>query len=265
MLRCPTCLSLLLDPDVKRCPACRSKIRRRSRPAVVVEHSGIADRPRPLVERELQARIEAKTAASYRQRRRAAKAARRIASLPPTVLDGDAILTHTATQTSTPRPTEAAPIIIDLPAEAVHDVAPAPVVEPGVIEIVEPEVIEIVEPVVVEPEVLEPVVVEPAPDVEPDVVEIVEPDVVEIVEPVVVEPEVVEPAVAEPEVVEPAPIAAASWQRSSSVWTDRVFNTSPRLRSNEIVEWPPRWKPAASVVDIADESNDEIDYAAPAD
>ena len=126
MLRCPTCLSLLLDPDVKRCPACRSKIRRRSRPNVVVEHSGIADRPRPLVERELQARIEAKTASSYRQRRRAAKAARRIASLPPTVLDGDAILTHTAPPTSMPRASEAAPIIIDLPAEAVHDSVPYP-------------------------------------------------------------------------------------------------------------------------------------------
>jgi hypothetical protein len=218
MLRCPTCLSLLLDPDVKRCPACRSKIRRRSRPNVVVEHSGIADRPRPLVERELQARIQAKTAASYRQRRRAAKAARRIASLPPTVLDGDAILTHTATQTSMPRAGEAAPIIIDLPAEAMHDAVADPAID---------------------------VLAEPEPIVE----SVVEP---EVVEPEVVEPEVVEPEVVEPDVVEPAPVAAANWQRSSSVWTDRVFNTSPRVPANEVVQWPPRWNPDAPNTDEID-------------
>jgi len=239
MLRCPTCLSLLLGPDVKRCPACCSKIRLRSRPTVVVEHSGIADRPRPLVERELQARIEAKTASSYRQRRRAAKAARRIASLPPTVLDGDAILIHTAPQTTMPRASEAAPIIIDLPAEAVHDAVSGPSIdvpaEP------DPVVESVVEPDVVEPAVAAPIVVEPA-----------------VVEPAVVEPEVVEPEVVEPDVVEPAPVAAVNWQRSSSVWTDRVFNTSPRVRVNEVVQWPPRWKPDVS-------NTDEVDYAAPAD
>jgi hypothetical protein len=50
------------------------------------------------------------------------------------------------------------------------------------------------------------------------------------------------------------------------VWTNRVFNTSPRLNASETVEWPPRWKPAAPLIDLSDESKaDEIDYAAPAD
>src|SRR5437868_11931674 len=87
MLRCPTCTSLLLEGDVKRCPTCGSKIRRRSRPTVLIETNALADRPLPLVERELRARIEAETAAGFRQRRRAAKTARRIAALPSTVLE----------------------------------------------------------------------------------------------------------------------------------------------------------------------------------
>src|SRR5436853_7803870 len=104
MLRCPTCLSLIFDADSKRCPSCRSKLRKRSQPKVFVQERVIADRPLPLVERELQARIEAETAAKFRQRRRAAKVARRIASLPPTVFDGDAVLIQAEAEAAAPSP-----------------------------------------------------------------------------------------------------------------------------------------------------------------
>src|SRR4051812_11140182 len=104
MLRCPTCLSLLFEADAKRCPACRSKLRKRSRPTVLVETTGLADRPLPLVERELQARIEAETAARFRQRRRAAKTARRIAALPATALAGDLVLIPEEPEAETPVP-----------------------------------------------------------------------------------------------------------------------------------------------------------------
>ncbi len=385
----------------------------------MVESNRLSDRPLPLVERELQARIEAETAARFRQRRRAAKVARRIAALPSTVLDGEIVLVQAASEPWDPQPAPAAPTVIDLPAEAMHDVmsssefalpepefeepalpkrrtrrrprkprifeetftdvdivvdanataedvvdlrtqpsvepdvepvvepiidlvappsapkrspwrrvrsakvadrAPAPleepvtapvpaarvvfepvavepileepvVVEPAVVAapvvvepvIVEPEVVAepevIAEPVVVEPEVVaepvvvEPVVVEPAVVAEPVVVEpavVVEPVVVEpvVVEPVVVvpevvEPEIVEPIVVEPEIVEAVP-AAASWKPSNSLWTDRVFNTVTRFRESQTVAWPPQWKPAADVVDLADDSeSDQVDASRP--
>jgi hypothetical protein len=260
ILRCPTCTSLLLEPDVKRCPTCRSKLRKRSRPTAIAESNGLADRPLPLVERELRARIEAKTAAGFRRRRQAAKAARRIAALPSTVLEGDLVLLNTEPP-ATSQPATSAATIIDLPAEAVHDVTSTaefddvraePVVEVEPEPIVEPEV---------EPEPVEAEVVEAPPVVEPEVVE-PEP---EVVEPVVVVPEVVEPepiveteVVPEPEVIEAVP--ATAWQRSSSLWTDRVFNTVPRNRESEAVVWPPRWKPAAPFVDLTDDSDaEEID------
>jgi hypothetical protein len=98
---------------------------------------------------------------------------------------------------------------------------------------------------------------------------VVEPEVVEpeVVVPEVVEPEVVEPADLEPEpVVVRAPVGAANWKRSNSVWTDRVFNTVPRRPENDAVSWPPRWKPASPVVDLTDDAHaDEVDYAAQGD
>jgi hypothetical protein len=272
MLRCPRCTSLLPEGDVKRCPACGSKIRRRSQPTAPVESSGLADRPMPLVERELRARIEAKTAAGFRRRRRAAKVARRIAALPSTVLEGDLVLVDTETEANPP-PTSV-PTIIDLPAHAVHDrtstaevddapaepeavVEPEPVVVPEAIapEVVEPEV---VEPEVVEPEVILPEVVEAEP-VEEEVVvpEVVVPEVLvpEVVVPEVVEPEPAEPVVVEPEIIEAVP--TATWQRSSSLWTDRVFNTAQRNPQSEAVVWPSRWKPAAQFADVPDDSDAE--------
>lgn len=335
MFRCPTCLGLIFDADAKRCPSCRSKLRKRARPTVSVQDTQIADRPLPLVERELQARIEAETASRFRQRRRAAKVARRIASLPPTVFDGDAVIMQAEAEASVPHAPAGSPTVIDLPAEAVHDVSskasvaepaepivePVPEPEPVIEANVEPEPEPIPEPVVevvVEPApepVMEAAPADPpparkrksrrrskparivgvlAPDVtlEPtpvdEVVEPAPPEVVpEVVVPEVVVPEVVipevvpvaevleQPAPAEPRVeptpepvVEPAPSPAANWQRSNSLWTDRVFNTTPRRPENETVSWPPRWKPETPFVDLtdaADSEADPVDSAAPAD
>src|SRR6185295_3555396 len=80
-LRCPTCLNRLSDGGVKHCPACGARVRTR-RGSKVVTGDAVFNRPRTLVERELQARIEAQTASGFLQRRRAARTARRIASLP---------------------------------------------------------------------------------------------------------------------------------------------------------------------------------------
>jgi hypothetical protein len=151
----------LFEADAKRCPACHSKLRKRSRPTVLVETAGLADRPLPLVERELQARIEAETAARFRQRRRAAKVARRIAALPATALAGDLVLIPEETEPEPPiaESHREPPTIIDLPDEAVHDVTST---ADGAAVPAEP----VVEPVVVEPVVAEPVV-EPVVAAEP--------------------------------------------------------------------------------------------------
>src|SRR6478736_6093761 len=122
MLRCPTCLNLLVEGGIKRCPACnaRIKIRRADAPP----DSTMAARPRALVERELQARIEAQTAKRFRQRRRAAKTARRIAALPPTLFEADVI---TRTNAGAWSPTSSPPpIVIDLPISAIHEVDRTP-------------------------------------------------------------------------------------------------------------------------------------------
>ena len=90
--------------------------------------------------------------------------------------------------------------------------------------------------------------------------EVVIPEVVvpEVVVPEVVEPEVVPEVVPEPEVIEAVP--AVNWQRSTSAWTQRVFNTAPRIREAETVAWPPRWKPADELIDLTDDSEaDQMD------
>ncbi len=344
ILRCPTCLNLLFDPNVKRCPACHAKLRRRSKPTVLAEadalpwndgpsyegrsNEGIADdladRPLPLVQQELQARIEAKTASGFLQRRRAAKAARRIAALPSTVLAGDIVLSQPESEppASQSKAPDDPPEVIDLPAEAVHDVTsvaeadyvpadpdPEPVVEN--VPVVEVPVVEEVEEIV-EPESeptaptrkprrrapkaariegvlvgVEEVVEPPAPKRTPRTevaeapvpVEVPEPDVaeapVEVAEPEVAAPEVPEPEVVVPEVIEADPtpepeviakpdivesVPAVNWQRSTSAWTQRVFNTAPRVREAETVTWPPRWKPADKLIDLTEDSDvDQMD------
>jgi hypothetical protein len=78
-------------------------------------------RPLSLLERELQARIEAKTAAHFRERRKAAKVAKRIASMPPTLFQAEpaGAARH---EPPPPRATNGASNIVDIPAAAVHEV-----------------------------------------------------------------------------------------------------------------------------------------------
>lgn len=177
-LHCPSCLSPLLDKRQKRCPDCHARIGASARPVDLDESAGNVTRPLLLVERELEARIEAETAGRYRERRCAAKTARRIAALPPTLFEADADAASAM-----------ASIVIDLPAEAIHEVVvPEPVEEP-------------------------------------------------------------EPAVSA------TPIAAANWQRSDSLWTAKVFNSSPGVRQTEKVTWPRGWTPLQTFDDLVDESS----------
>ena len=59
-LRCPTCVTLLPDPEARRCPACHSKLRkRRRRPIVLGESNRLSGRSLP-VDVELRTRAEAR-------------------------------------------------------------------------------------------------------------------------------------------------------------------------------------------------------------
>ena len=78
MLRCPTCLALL-DGGEARCPACRTRLRKRSQPIVLGEKARITSRPQLQLDRELQEAEEAKHAES-RRRRRVAEATHRSAA-----------------------------------------------------------------------------------------------------------------------------------------------------------------------------------------
>ena len=114
-LRCPTCLNQLSDGGVKHCPACGARVRTR-RKSSAVSDDAVFSRPRVLVERELQARIEAQTAAHFRQRRRAAKTARRIASLPSSLFESGVVVEpRTGAWSAMP------PAVIDLPVNAIHE------------------------------------------------------------------------------------------------------------------------------------------------
>jgi hypothetical protein len=118
---CPTCLTRLGDGEALRCPECRSRLQR-ARPIVVEEGARIPAQLLDIVERELQARIEAKMATGYRQRRRAAKVARRLASLPTALLQCEVVEEPPEPEVRAPRPTYVSPIIVDLPAAAVREV-----------------------------------------------------------------------------------------------------------------------------------------------
>ena len=123
-LRCPTCFCLLPDGGRKRCPACRARIRANTaRSAAGAGVEAPARRPLQLVEAELQARIEAETATHFRERRRAAKQARRIAALPPTLFQDDGA--QAEAEHWSPRSTPPSPTIIDLPDTAVREVSPS--------------------------------------------------------------------------------------------------------------------------------------------
>ena len=120
-LRCPTCLGLLPDSGVARCPACHTRFRKGPRPISLGGHNGMSGRAHPLLEREFEARLEAKTAAGFRQRRRAARVSpRRIAALPPTLFESGGGLGDEPDRAASRRP-DGDSIIIDLPDTAIHE------------------------------------------------------------------------------------------------------------------------------------------------
>ena len=77
----------------------------------------VFSRPRTLVERELQARIEARTASGFLQRRRAARTARRIASLPDSLFTPGVVVERGAGAWSP----LASQSVIDIPVDAIHE------------------------------------------------------------------------------------------------------------------------------------------------
>jgi hypothetical protein len=219
-LHCPACLRELPDRGETHCPACRAPVTGRARPLA-------------LLERELQARIEAKTATRYRQRRRAAKYARRIAALPPTLLQHDAV-GYMEDERSTATLTQASPTIVDLPATSVLRVRSTSVL------VEEPE-----GPIAVEERAPRnrprrragAAARRCAPDPIPESVAIDEP--VPVDENVTPEPEVdVEPQ------ARLASITRIGPQGTNPVWRDRVFNSA--RRQPETVSWP---RPRPSVSD----------------
>jgi hypothetical protein len=243
MLRCPTCLSLLLEGDEKRCPACHSRLRKRTRPIVLGESTRIQARPVMVREQKRSERADADPRG--RLRHRARKSGR--------VVDTPALARSEAEPEPEPEPETAlvrgeTEIVALAPVEPVMDLAPAPDVESIVDSAESPPAsrsrlrrrafgggrraerrppvdreseIDAVSTVPVAEPMVEPVadvIVEPVADV------IVEPMVEPVVEPVadvIVEP-VAEPVV-EP-VADAAPPAPANWQRSNPAWLDRVFN-----------------------------------------
>jgi hypothetical protein len=117
MLRCPTCLNRLNSGAEKRCAACGTRIRT-GRRANVLTDDVVFKRPRALVERELQARIEAQTAPGFRQRLRAARAARRIAALPSSLFEGGVVI---ESDTGAWSSHSSHPAVIDIPVTAIHE------------------------------------------------------------------------------------------------------------------------------------------------
>jgi len=258
MVRCPTCLNRLVDGELKRCPECGARVTTRRRQ--VIPDDLITQRPRALVERELQARIEAQTAERFVERRRAAKAARRIAALPPSLWEAGAMIDDPVTWNSAPS------IVIDLPTSAIHDLKPtkAPVVVPDDrdrIALVAP-VIELAASAVDDREA--DALAASAPrrpglfaatlerwrhrrlerdelngeEHEEDsevVARSAEPEPVIAPEP---EPEPIVAREAEPEPlpIRPEPRGAVEWERSNSLWSNRVFN--PRSQPVRYASWP---------------------------
>jgi hypothetical protein len=58
MFRCPTCLNPLADARVSRCPACNTRLSRRSKPIVLGEATRLSSRPTSY-DRKMQAELEA--------------------------------------------------------------------------------------------------------------------------------------------------------------------------------------------------------------
>ena len=76
MLRCPTCLTLLVGGEA-RCPACRSRLRKRSQPIVLGEDKRITSLPQLQLDRDVN---DAAKNAESRRRRRVAEATHRTAA-----------------------------------------------------------------------------------------------------------------------------------------------------------------------------------------
>jgi hypothetical protein len=118
-------------------------------PIVVEDGVRIPAQLLSLVERELEARIEAKMARRYRQRRRAAKEARRLASLPTALLQCEAVEEQPEPEVWTPQPTYVSPIIVDLPAAAVREVRSIAAVAELTVVPAEPVTMDAVEEIVI--------------------------------------------------------------------------------------------------------------------
>jgi len=43
LFRCPTCLSILAEPDAQRCPVCRQRLQKRAPIVLSTERTGTAD------------------------------------------------------------------------------------------------------------------------------------------------------------------------------------------------------------------------------
>jgi hypothetical protein len=146
-LRCPTCVTLLPDPEAHRCPACHTKLRKRRRgPIVLGESNRLSGRSLP-VDLELHVRAEARYESFQSFHAKASKSK----------ANGE--------------PLEA--VLAFAPSEPIAE-APAPMPEL----VVEPEVLEpeVLEPEVLEPEVLEPQMSEPEPEPEPVPEPVAEPE-----------------------------------------------------------------------------------------
>jgi hypothetical protein len=155
-LRCPTCVTLLPDPDVRRCPACHTKLRkRRGRPIVLGESNRLSGRSLP-VDVELRVRAEA-----------------RYETFEPKAKSGEpleALLAFAPTASIEPPPLER-PEPEPLEIEPVESLEPAPLAAEPIVLAAEPIVLEPDEPpVAAEPlaaELPEIVVAEPEPEPEP--------------------------------------------------------------------------------------------------
>jgi hypothetical protein len=237
-LRCPKCLNPLFDGGAKKCSACGARLKSRDRNSSPDDE--MVARPRVLVERELQARIEAQTASGFRQRRRAAKTARRIAALPPSLFDAAGAALLDPGNGSWGSGSEPNPVVIDLPVSAIHDLAPPRRVESEVVHLDEPEPLALVAPII---ELAPQPVPEAAPEPETEVDEAP----VDEVEP---QPGPAHDAETEVEKVDDAAPARAHRRRSARAehrW--RLRRTTPPVADDDPSVEPPA--PAPLEAEIA--------------
>jgi hypothetical protein len=120
--RCPTCLTLL-EGGEQRCAACHSRLRKRGRPIVLGDASRLTARPLFPVERDLQARVVASSAADHPWHRphvslaaRAPASSQAPEAAPEAV---EALLAFEATIVAETRREQDAPRVIDLTIDTV--------------------------------------------------------------------------------------------------------------------------------------------------